>query len=211
MPRLLDIGLNELVNMTKRMSDTAEEAISMAVNAYLEGKNIRDVVYEKSMELKKLKDDVKDLALELIMRYQPVAIDLRTIESMLDASYGFSRFSRYALDIADLTNKLGNLTECDHTKIKQALSIVQWMVSKSIEAFETKNVELAKEVIRKDDEIDEIYNESLTNAAQIGKAKDIRCVIADILVIRYLERIGDHACQIASAVGYVAEGKYLPT
>ena len=211
MPRLLDIGLNELVSMTKRMSDAAEEAISIAVNAYLEGKNVRDDVYEKSMKLKELKDDVKDLALELIMRYHPVAIDLRTIESMLDASYGFSRFSRYALDIADLTNKLGNLTECDHTKIRHALSIVQWMVSKSIEAFETKNVELAKEVIKKDDEIDEIYNESLTNAAQMGKVKDIRCVIADILVIRYLERIGDHACQIASAVGYVVEGKYLPT
>jgi len=92
-----------------------------------------------------------------------------------------------------------------------ALSIVQWMVSKSIEAFETRNVELAKEVIKKDDEIDELYNESLTNAAQIGKVKDVRCLIADILVIRYLERIGDHACQIASAVEYVVEGKYLPT
>jgi phosphate transport system protein len=211
MPRLLDLGLNELVGMTKRMSGTAEETISVAVNAHLEGKNVRDVVYEKSMELKKIKDEVKDLAFELIMKYQPVAIDLRTIECMLDASYGFSRFSRYALDIADLTNKLGDLTECDHTKIRHALSIVQWMVSRSIEAFETRNVELAREVIRKDDEIDEIYNESLINAAQMGKVKDIRCVIADILVIRYLERIGDHACQIASAVGYVVEGKYLQT
>jgi phosphate transport system protein len=211
MPELLDIGLSKLIRLIEQMGSFAEEVISIAVNAYLEGKNVRDDVYEKSMKLKEMKEDIKDLAFELIMRYQPVAADLRTIESILDASYSFLRFGRYALDIAELTNKFGNLSKCDHTQIKYAFNIVHWMVLKSIEAFETKNAELAKEVIKKDDEIDEIYNESLAEVAELKRVKEIKCLIGNLLVIRYLERIGDHACQIASAVGYITEGKYLPT
>jgi len=211
MPRLLDIGLSKIVEKAKEMSDIAEETINIAIKAYLEGKDVKNIIYQKSMSLKNLKDEIKDLAIELIARYQPVATDLRTIEAVLEASYGFSRFSRYALDIADLPSKFGNLSACDHTRIMNALSLVQWMVSKSIEAFENKDIKLAKEVIAKDDEVDKMYNEVLVNSTSIDEIKDIRCIIADILVMRYLERIGDHACQIASAVGYVVEGNYLPT
>ena len=70
-------------------------------------------IFEQSEKLKMLQDEVTDLAVELIARYQPVATDLRFIKSCMEIAYGYSRFGRYSYDIVDVLETLGPLSGCD--------------------------------------------------------------------------------------------------
>ena len=74
---------------------------------------LRPQIFEGSEKLRFLQMEVTDFATELIARYQPVARDLRFIQSFMDAAYGFSRFGRYAYDIAEVLETIGPFPNCD--------------------------------------------------------------------------------------------------
>ena len=94
---------------------------------------------------------------EVIARYQPVASDLRYIEACLDISYGFSRFGRYAYDISEVMDMFGDLSGCDHSIVEIAAKTTKEMIRMSIDAFANKDVELAKNIEKLDDFVDEKY------------------------------------------------------
>ena len=117
MARLMDIGLEKLRNMVLDMAKLSEDTVSTSIDAYVKGKDLRDRVYGWSEELRILQDEVSELAIELIARYQPVATDLRFRKSCMEVAYGFSRFGRYAHDISDVEGIFGDLSMCDKTAI----------------------------------------------------------------------------------------------
>jgi len=81
MPRLMDIGLEKLRNMVLDMADLSQNTVSTSIDAFVQGRDLRDRIYSWSEELRMLQDEVSELAVELIARYQPVASDLRFIKS----------------------------------------------------------------------------------------------------------------------------------
>ncbi|MCS7127624.1 MAG: phosphate uptake regulator, PhoU, partial [Thaumarchaeota archaeon] len=91
-PRLMDIGLERLVNMLNDMAALSKSAVEMAVESFKEGVAMQEEVFQISEKLRWLQDEVADLAVELIARYQPVATDLRFLRSSMEVAYGFSRF-----------------------------------------------------------------------------------------------------------------------
>jgi phosphate transport system protein len=97
MARLMDIGLERLSNMLNDMAALSTEAVELAVKSFIEGINLQEEVFQLSEKLRWLQDEVSDLAVELIARYQPVASDLRFLKSAMEVAYGLSRFGRYAL------------------------------------------------------------------------------------------------------------------
>lgn len=208
MSRLIDRGIENIMNLLDRMGNLAKDAFFLSVNAYIENRDVSDELYKMSWEIRKMKDEVRDLAFELVARYQPVARDLRFIESAIEISYRLSRFGRYAFDISGIQKALGNRKECDIRNVKEALEIAEWMLSMSIQTLKEWNEDLAKEIVKKDSELDAKFIEALKEVAE-GKVKDTKCAVADMLVIRYLERIGDHAARIASLSSFINTGKYL--
>src|SRR5246127_2733909 len=120
MPRLMDIGLEKLRNMVLDMAELSQNTVSTAIDAYVQGRDLRDRIFGWSEELRMLQDEVSELAVEIIARYQPVASDLRFIKSCMEVSYGFSRFGRYAHDISDVVGIFGDLSKCDKTQIELA-------------------------------------------------------------------------------------------
>ena len=82
-------------------------------------------IFEWSEQLRVLQDEVGDLAIELIARYQPVATDLRFIRSCMEISYGFSRFGRYAYDIMDMIGTMGSIADCDKAPVLEMAGIAR--------------------------------------------------------------------------------------
>ena len=149
---------------------------------------------------------MSELAVELIARYQPVASDLRFIKSCMEIAYGFSRFGRYAYDIIQVLGIFGDLSMCDKTTIEEAGTQVKEMIRVSIKAFTERDVNLARKLREMDDVVDNTYLDFVRGAAQTSEA-NLTCSISATLILRYLERIADHAAYIGDSVLYIVSGE----
>ena len=206
MPRLMDLGLEKLTTMLSEMASLSEKSVSDSIEAYMEGRNIADQIRTSSEQLRLLQEEATDLATEMIARYQPVASDLRYIRACLEISYGFSRFGRYAYDIAEVLEVFGDLSSCDHSAVELTAKTTKEMIRMSIDAFTNRDVELAKNIPNLDDFVDEKYRSNLEQLVN-DKTADVKCAMASTLIMRYLERISDHSAYIGDAVIYIVTGK----
>jgi phosphate transport system protein len=207
--RLIDEGLQKLNSKITRMAMLSRETVELAVRAYLKNEKLTEKIFHNSETLRILQDEVSELAVELIARYQPVASDLRYIKSCMEIAYGFSRFGRYAYDIMQVLEVFGDLSKCDHTKIIKASEIVNRMIDLSIEAFINRDLNKAEQVEKMDDDVDNIYESHLTSLIK-EKSNNLNCAVSATLILRYLERIADHASYIAEAVLYIVKGERRP-
>lgn len=197
----MDMGLNRLTNAISDMGTLAQDSVLKAIRAYAQGEKITQEALERANELSTLSSEVEDLAVELLARYQPVATDLRLIKSCLEISYGFSRFGRYAYDIAQVLEIFGDVSQCDRTVIQELGKKVGQMIQTSIQSFRTRNTQLARNLRDEDDQVDKAYLDYLK---QLSKGYiPLKCALASTLVLRYLERIADHACYIGDSVIYI--------
>jgi len=198
----MDMGLSRLQNAIGDMGNLAQQSVMKAIEAYAKGERITQEALNRANELSTLANEVEELAVELLARYQPVATDLRFIKSCLEIAYGFSRFGRYAYDIAQVLEIYGDLTECDKTVVQDLSVHVTKMIQTSIQSFQDRDPKLARSLRKEDDHVDQVYlnfNKQLTQQ----KVKSLRCALASVLVLRYLERIADHACYIGDSVIYI--------
>ncbi len=209
MPRLMDLGLERITDILLEMASLSEKSVSTSIEAYASGKKIGEQIREWSDRLRKLEDDVSELSIELIARYQPVASDLRFIKACMEVSYGFSRYGRYALDIAEVLEIWGDLSKCDHSLVENTAKITQEMIRMSIEAFAKKDVELAKSIPKMDDFVDENYRMHVARMVST-QSSDVRCDMSAALILRYLERISDHSSYIGESVVYIVTGQREP-
>jgi phosphate transport system protein len=206
MPRLMDLGLDRLRNMVLDMAELSQNTVSTAIDSYVQGRDLRDRIYGWSEELRMLQDEVSELAVEIIARYQPVATDLRFIKSCMEVAYGFSRFGRYAHDISDVVGIFGDLSICDRQVVQNAGAQAKDMITLSIKAFTERNIELASKVKKMDDVVDNIYLEFVKKSASELEG-NLKCVVSGTLILRYLERIADHATYVAETVPYIVSGE----
>ncbi len=206
MVRLMDIGLERLRNMVLDMAKRSEDLVTMTIDAYRQGKDLGRQSFDWAEQLRLLQDEASELAVELMVRYQPVASDLRFVKSCMDIAYGFSRVGRYANDISRTLQIFGNLSTCDRTAVEQAGDRVKEIIRLSIKAFTERDVDLARKLGEMDNTVDRIYLDCLRKAAQPSQT-DTRCVVSATLIIRYLERIADHATYIGDSVLYIVSGE----
>lgn len=198
----MDMGLSRLQNAIVDMANLAQQSVMKAIEAYAKGERITQEALNRANELSALATEVEELAVELLARYQPVATDLRFIKSCLEIAYGFSRFGRYAYDIAQVLEIYGDLTDCDKSVVQDLSLKVTSMIQMSIQSFKTRDAKLARSVRQDDDQVDKVYldfNKHLAHEKNIP----LRCALASVLVLRYLERIADHACYIGDSVIYI--------
>jgi phosphate transport system protein len=172
----------------------------------LKGNDVRAEIFENSEQLAVLQDEVNDLATELIARYQPVASDLRFITSSMEIAYGFTRLGRYAYDITDILSLYKDISGCDKSDVEQAGKQAEDMIHLSIKAFTERDVLTAGKLRVMDNVVDEIYRNYLRKLTKESSG-DMKCYITGTLILRYLERIADHAEDVGEAVAYTVTGK----
>jgi phosphate transport system protein len=199
----MDMGLDKINSLLLEMAATSKDAVSSAIEAYQHG--TKDTkVRESSEKLRSLHRQVSDLCMEVIARYQPVASDLRLIKASFEISYGFYRYARYAKDIIEVLEIFGDLSDCDHSLVTETAQKTQDMIKMSIEAFAKRDVALARQVPSMDDFVDDKYRKHLREV--LASRTDMKCSTSAALILRYLERISDHAVYIAESVEYIVTG-----
>jgi len=199
----MDMGLDKLNTLLLDMAALSQQAVSASIDAYSKGGKGAEVK-QMSDKLQTLHRQVSDLSMEMIARYQPVATDLRFLKACLEISYGFFRYGRYAYDITQVMVMFGDLSKCDRTFVTETARKTQEMIRMSSEAFARRDVEMARRIPPMDDVVDESYRENLRKTIE-GKG-NLRCSLSAALILRYLERIADHATYIAESVEYIATG-----
>ncbi len=203
MPRLMDMGLDQLNSLLLEMANLSQSAVVASIEAYSKGGKGAEV-RQMSDKLQTLHRQVSDLSMEMIARYQPVATDLRFLKACMEISYGFFRYGRYALDITQVLDMFGDLKACDRTFVVNTAKKTEEMIRMSSEAFARRDVEMARRIPAMDDAVDESYRENVRKTIQ-GRA-NLKCSMSAALILRYLERIADHATYIAESVEYITTG-----
>ncbi|OQX87219.1 MAG: phosphate transport system regulatory protein PhoU [Candidatus Omnitrophica bacterium 4484_70.2] len=213
MERRFDEELRELNRQLLKMSALVEEAIHRAVKALAErSEKLANEVINSDETINMLEIEINEACLRLLALYQPKAIDLRFITSMMMINNDLERIADQAVNIAERAREI----------IKQPLlkplidiprmsSLVQKMVKDSIDALVNKDEMLARDVCKRDDKVDnlndQIFRELLTYMMQ--DPKTITRAVELILVARHLERIADHATNICEDVIYFVRGKTI--
>jgi phosphate transport system protein len=208
MSRLIDVGLEKLVNMLVRMGQLAHQAVSLSLDSRV-GDTAYGQVQYCSDNLKLMANEAEDKIFELIARFQPVASDLRILKSYIKITYDFARFGRYALDVAHIHKRVNGLTQCERwiqKSIEEMSQKVLEMVKMSVDSVKGHDVELAKALTNLEKQVDEMYFKYLDHLVE--KASSInKCTVASVLIVRYLERIADHATYICESIIYLATGE----
>ncbi|HNZ40856.1 MAG TPA: phosphate signaling complex protein PhoU [Clostridia bacterium] len=207
-----DMQLEILNNSLIEMGALCEKAIATAIKALLENNiPLAKKVMESVKDINQAEKDIEAMCLKLLLQQQPVARDLRQISSILKMITDMDRIGVQAGDIAEIVT-FANLSKSkDRVHIADMAEATIKMVSESINAFVKKDLELANKVIAYDDVVDDLFVKVRTGIVDlISKDKRHGEQAVDIIMIaKYLERIGDHATNIAGWVAFSITGIHV--
>jgi len=211
--RHFEMEMNDLKSRLMDMSGLVQEMIKAAIGGLANrDSTLFDTVFslEKDVNIQEIVID--DKCLKLIALNQPVGTDLRFITSAMKINSDLERMGDEAVNISE---RAVNLLKYPELKplidIPKMSEIVQRMVADSIKAFNTTDVELAKTVLVKDDEADDLLKRIISTLKDImiksSNFETIQRAVDLIFIARSLERIGDHATNINEDVIFMVHGK----
>lgn len=214
MERQLDQLLDELKSEFLKMGAEVEESIAVALRALVERSDeLADQVIASNKRIDAWEVEIEEKILTLMATQHPVATDLRLLATMMKINYDLERINDEAVNVAERAIALNKAPLLKPLiDIPRMAEVAQDMVKKALDAFVNRDVELARNVLRQDDELDElrdqIFRELLTYMRS-GQPDTVDRAIHLILVSRHLERMGDHSSNISENVVFLSEGKII--
>ncbi len=212
MERHFDEGLKLLKERLLRMGGLAEEMIQKAAKAFAErSPDLAQEVFPLEKEVNQFHVEVDDLCIKLIALHQPMAADLRLITAAMKINSDLERIADQAVNIAQTCYyhlfKETPVTEVNI--IPRMAAISQKMLKDSLDAFSRKDIELARSVLAQDEEEDRLKAQALGDLIELIRKDPSRSkqFVDLILISRNMERIGDHATNIAEDVIFMVVGK----
>ena len=202
--------LRELHQELSKMGSMCEHAVALSVQSVIRGEEdlIRQV-YEIDSAIDKQEREIENLCVKLLLKQQPVATDLRDISAALKMISDLERIGDQASDIAGLSVYIPEMPvpakEDLGTMAKEAIK----MVNDSIESFVQRDLVLARQVIGHDDVVDGLFSrikQDLTSAIAQNPEQGEKWLDM-LMVAKYLERIADHATNVAEWAEYAILGK----
>ncbi len=213
MERHFDVELGHLRERLMAMAGLVEESIGRATHALVarDAKLARQVV-ESDEPINLAEVEIDEFCLKLLALYHPEAGDLRFVTMAFKINNDLERMGDLAVNIAERTLELLNEPLLKPLiDLPRMAELAQGMVKDSLDAFIKRDAERAREVCRRDDAVDklndQLFRELLTYMLQ--DPKSVQRAVALILIGRHLERIADHATNIAEDVVYLVQGKTI--
>ncbi len=205
--------LNHLKEELLKMAGLAEQAIANAIDALvkrdtgLAEKTIREDEAINEMEL-----EIDELSLKLLALYQPLAADLRFITSAMRINIELERIGDLAVNIAERALSLNQEPQLKpYIDLPRMAEITKNMVKEVLDAFVSGNADLARAVCERDDQVDDlndrVFRELLSY--MLANPKTITRAVHLIIVSKHLERIADHATNIAEGVIFMVRAQVI--
>ena len=193
------------------MGALCEEAISGAAKYLIENdESLKERIFEADSKIDQKERDIETLCMKLILQQQPVPKDLRVISSALKMISDMERIGDQASDIAEIVCFVNQSSIGSKVHIADMARATINMVTDSVESFVKNDIDLAYEVIKHDDVVDDLFikvKNELISGVKEG-ANDAEALIDLLMIAKYFERIGDHAENIAEWVIYSMTGKH---
>jgi phosphate transport system protein len=210
--KAFDNEISQLRGLIAEMGGLAEVAIRDSVLALVRhDEDLAQEVVGNDARLDALEAEVDRLAVRVIALRAPMADDLRDVIAALKISGVIERIGDYAKNIAKRVGQMEGRAKIEPLTLVPAMAdIAQGMVRDVLNAYGARDAELAVEVIRRDENLDNFYNSIFRNlvAHMMENPATISSAAQLLFVARNLERIGDHATNVAEMVYYAATGLY---
>ncbi|WP_322903445.1 phosphate signaling complex protein PhoU [Paenibacillus campi] len=206
-----DENLDVLRELLISMGDHVIEALQDAVKSMqMQNVPLAKSVVDNDYRLNEMEEKIMDIGSRLIITQQPVAKDLRRIIVAFKVSSDLERMGDLACDVAKVTLRLQGAELIKPLKdVPHMADIVIQMIQESIQSYLDENTDLAHKVGMDDDQVDHLYSSMIRELHEYIKedGADGPQIMLVNMTGRYIERIGDHATNIAESVVYLVTGK----
>ena len=199
--------LEELHVQIITMGSLCEKVIAFSAKA-IQGVNCSKEIFDTDREIDAKEREIENICMRLLLHQQPVARDLREISAALKMISDMERIGDQAADVADLARFIDrNSVEIPKEIEKMADQTVR-MVTESIDSFVKADLDLCRKVINDDDMVDESFEQVKTELTEMiyHRSIDAKMALDLLMTAKYMERIGDHAVNIAEWVEYSITG-----
>jgi phosphate transport system protein len=211
--KAFDTEISRLRGLISEMGGLAEVAITKAIDALIRhDQDLALQVVAGDAQIDALEAEVDELAIRIIALRSPMANDLRDVVAALKIGGVVERMGDYAKNIAKRVENVESHKQLEPlTLVPVMAEIAQSMVRDVLNAYAARDQHLAINVIERDEKLDNLYNSIFRNlvAHMMENPSTISSAAQLLFVARNLERIGDHATNVAEMVHYAATGSYL--
>ncbi|MDB5699837.1 MAG: phoU [Sphingomonadales bacterium] len=211
--KAFDVEIGELRGLISEMGGRAEAAIEKAMAALVRGDStLAASVVADDAKIDLLETEVEKLAVKIIALRAPMADDLREVVAALKIAGVIERIGDYAKNIAKRVNTLKEYRKIEAIAVLPAMAqVASEMVHDVLDAFAARDADAALRVCERDREVDDFYNSifrtlvtyMMENPATITSAAHL------LFITKNIERIGDHATNVAEMVYFAATGSYM--
>jgi phosphate transport system protein len=205
--------LKRLREQILQMGGLVEDQIQKSVKSLVgRDSQLAETIIERDQEVNRLDVEIDDLCIKLLALHQPAGRDLRFITTGLKITTDLERIGDMAVNICERALELNQEPQLKpYIDIPRMARIAQKMIRESLDAFVREDTELALNVCKGDNEVDQlnaqIFRETLTYMIEDGQTISRATKISS--VSKYIERIADHATNIAEMVVYMVKGKSI--
>lgn len=206
---ILDTEIKNLDNRIRERAGVREKNLFYACNVYLHYNP--SITYESVDDAKvnAFERNIESSCLQIRLKERLFADDLRIVTGIMSMVQDIERLGDHAQDILEFALKIKN-PSTNNPEISQLTDYVRTRVSDSIRAYRKRDTDLAEEVIKRDDFVDSQYVDLLQKFVLADEKREVTSLfsIYSSLVVKYLERIADHATNICEWVIYIINGYY---
>ncbi|RIV88971.1 phosphate transport system regulatory protein PhoU [Aurantiacibacter zhengii] len=210
--KAFDEDITRLRGLIAEMGGLAEVAIQQALQALVNGdETLAAEVVERDAKLDALETEVDAMAVRVLALRAPMADDLREIVAALKIGGVVERIGDYAKNIAKRVGRIEGRTKFEPLTLLPAMGeVAAEMVHDVLTAYAARDPVMAREVIQRDDKVDAFYDSIFRNLVShmVENPATISSAAQLLFIARNLERIGDHATNVAEMVHYSATGSY---
>jgi phosphate transport system protein len=203
-------SLDELKQQLLVMAGMVEQAIQRATESYsTHDLSACELVLLAEPAINRLERDIDQAAMDLLAMEQPMAVDLRFILSVIRINSDLERVGDQAVNIAVKVRELQDCPQVDlPVDIPKLASLAAAMVRKALQAFIEGDVEMARSVLLLDDQVDEMNSQAFQTLSGLIREKPelTSQALSALIISRNLERVGDHATNIAEDVIFWVSG-----
>ena len=190
------------------MGSFCEKAISLS-NKAIRGEDCIKEIFETDREIDTKEREIENLCMRILLHQQPVARDLREVSAALKMISDMERIGDQAADIADLSKYIDEKHVEIPLLIGKMAEMTVNMVTESVDAFVKRDLKLCRKVINDDDQVDDAFNQIKEELAELMYQNlDAKAGLDLLMTAKYMERIGDHAVNIAEWVEYAITGEH---
>ena len=205
--------LEKIKKMILSLGALAEEKVRLAIEAIQNrDADIAAEIIRRDTEIDDMEVEIEEECLKILALHQPVAVDLRFITAVIKINNDLERICDEAVNIAECVHKLAEYAEATTSfDFKEMEQITDSMLRMSLDALVRLDTDLAYKVTTLDDDVDQCYvlSYNLAVGAISSQPELAEYYLTNILISRHLERIADHATNIAEEVIYLIEGEIV--